>query len=193
MGALGDYLRGGCGDGLAVRDSEEGCGVWGGCFGIDGFHWPVPAGYGGIHPLFRLFPARIRRYFGDGPACASQHIRMGRTDFQCRCIRPVRPLSFGASVLDEAAQGRAPDRICDPGRPGTLARNRESATGPRGGVFRVDGFGDEYAWGVWRGEFGGDGEEIPGQARNEEEGARNEGKRDSFASLGMTRRVSNDK
>ena len=41
-------------------DPEEVLGVWRDCFGADGFHGPVPAGYGGRDPVFGDHEARCR-------------------------------------------------------------------------------------------------------------------------------------
>lgn len=65
----------------------------------------------------------------------------------------------------------APGRTCDFGRLRPLALHRVPPTGPACGLFRGDGFGDEYGGGIcWRfdecgGEEGGGGELTRGFPR----------------------------
>ena len=73
-------------------------------------------------------------------------------------------LSGGVAGIVESDGFLAPGRTCDFGRLRPLALHRVPPAGPACGLFRGDGFGDEYGGGVCRGfDFGG-GEEGGGWA-----------------------------
>ena len=60
IGELVDYWFTVIGIDSHPSDPEEVLGVWRDCFGADGFHGPVPAGYGGRDPVFGDHEARCR-------------------------------------------------------------------------------------------------------------------------------------
>ena len=60
MDALGGDGRGIIGIGSPPSDPEEVPGVWRDCFGADGFHGPVPTGYGDRDPVFGDHEALLR-------------------------------------------------------------------------------------------------------------------------------------
>ena len=128
--------------------------------------------------LFLLDTAVGIRYWGIMKHAAGHNLTLDFSRmFQKSGQGPVETLSNiavfvpfgfflgGVAGVVESDGFLAPGRTCDFGRLRPLALHRVPPAGPEGGLFRGDGFGDEYGGGVCGGfDFGG-GEEGGGWAK----------------------------
>lgn len=152
LGALGGDGGGVVGIDDHPSEQEEVLGVRRDSFRPDGFHGPVFAGYGDRDPILWNHASRLRAKPDTGslPLLPGEWARAGRNHLEHRRFCAVWALPGGVAGIVESDGFLAPSRTCDFGRLLLVAFHRVPPAGFEGGVFRGDGFGDEYGGGDHR-------------------------------------------